>query len=226
MALDHVDVQLGGVLALRDITLRVGRGEFLALIGDNGSGKTTLLRALHGLVGHTGSRTVASGSRRTQAMVFQRPFILRLSVWHNVVIALWLAGVDRRERPERGARALQRAGLDALRGRPAWTLSGGQQQRLALARAWAVGPELLLLDEPTANLDPAARQEIEELLASFNREGMTIVMSTHDLAQAGRLATRIVQIDRGQVRTDLPASRYFERRRDAGAFPSAQGNPI
>ena len=132
-------------------------------------------------------------------MVFQRPFLLRLSVWHNLRLALWLAR-RRAARRARGARseALARVGLLALRERPARVLSGGEQQRLALARAWAVRPDVLFLDEPTASLDPSAKKEVEALLADFAAEGMTLVMSTHNLGQAKRLATRVVYLDRAR----------------------------
>jgi tungstate transport system ATP-binding protein len=214
LSLERVGVRYGAVTALRDASLHIARGEFIALVGANGSGKTTLLQALHGLVGHTGVRSVAEAAA-AQAMVYQRPFMLRLSAWNNLRVALWLAGVPRHERVARADEALQRAGLHALRDRPARALSGGQQQRLALARAWAMRPALLLLDEPTANLDPSAKKEIEAMLARFSADGMTLVMSTHNLGQAKRLATRVVYLDRGRIRADLPTERFFNEHLDA-----------
>lgn len=214
--LENLGVQFGNITALRDIHMQVQRGEFIALIGANGSGKTTLLHALHGLVPHTGLRQVASDAA-AQVMVFQRPFMLRLSVWNNLKVALWLAGVPARLRAERSTQALQRAGLMELRGRPARALSGGQQQRLALARAWAIRPSLLFLDEPTANLDPSARKAIESMLASFTADGMTLVMSTHNLGQAKRLATRVIYLDHGDIRADLPCERFFSEHVDGRA---------
>jgi tungstate transport system ATP-binding protein len=216
VGLERASVHYGAVTALREVTLQIARGEFVALVGANGSGKTTLLQALHGLVPHSGARTV-SAHARAQAMVFQRPFMLRLSVWNNLRMALWLAGVPAAERSERAAQALQRAGLAELRSRPARALSGGQQQRLALARAWSVRPALLFLDEPTANLDPSAKKEIEAMLAGFKAEGMTLVMSTHNLGQAKRLATRVVYLDRGEIHADLPTARFFAEHLDARA---------
>jgi len=214
--LENVGVQFGNITALRNIDIQVQRGEFIALIGANGSGKTTLLHALHGLVPHTGLRKVASDAA-AQVMVFQRPFMLRLSVWNNLRLALWLAGVPARLRAERSSQALQRAGLMELRGRPARALSGGQQQRLALARAWAIRPALLFLDEPTANLDPSARKAIESMLASFSADGMTLVMSTHNLGQVKRLATRVIYLDHGDIRADLPCARFFSEHVDGRA---------
>ena len=216
LALENVGVRYGEVVALRDAALQVRRGDFIALIGANGSGKTTLLQALHGLVPHTGTRAVGERGA-VQVMVFQRPFMLRLSVWNNLRVALWLAGVSAVERVERATLALHRAGLDTLRARPARALSGGQQQRLALARAWAIRPDVLLLDEPTANLDPSAKKEVEAMLAAFAAEGMTLVMSTHNLGQAKRLATRVVYLDQGIIRADLPTARFFHEHLDARA---------
>jgi tungstate transport system ATP-binding protein len=165
----------------------------------------------------------------TQAMVFQRPFMLRLSVWNNLRLALWLGGSTGpatwtgRERRQRAEAALVECGLAALRDRPARALSGGQQQRLALARAWAVRPDLLFLDEPTANLDPSAKNEIEAMLARFAAAGMTLVMSTHNLGQAKRLATRVVYIDRGQIHVDLPTPAFFSQHVDERADLFLQG---
>ena len=208
VSLHDVSVQFGDVLALRGVTLRIERGEFVALVGANGSGKTTLLRALHGLLRHRGRRDVGANAP-VQAMVFQRPFLMRLDVLNNLRLALWLAGVPRRERAQRIADSLQRVGLQGLERRPARALSGGQQQRLALARAWAVRPHLLFLDEPTASLDPTAKREVEALLAGFAADGVTMVMSTHNLGQAKRLATRVVYLEDGEIHADLPTQAFF-----------------
>jgi tungstate transport system ATP-binding protein len=219
LSLDKVSVRFGQVQALQDVSLKVAPGEFVALVGPNGAGKTTLLRALHGLVRLQGQRqTAASSAGATpvrQAMVFQRPFMLRLSVANNLRVALWLAQVPRADWADRVLASLERVGLVGLGARPARALSGGQQQRLALARAWAVRPQLLFLDEPTASLDPAAKESIEALLASFAAEGMTLVMSTHNLGQVKRLASRVLYLEGGQIHADLPTAAFF-----AAATPS------
>ena len=219
LAIDAVSVRFGDAQALRSVSLQIASGESIALVGANGSGKTTLLRLLHGLVAHRGERRVLDPNAR-QVMVFQRPFMLRLSVWNNLRVALWLAGVPRAEHAARAGEALQRVGLSHLRERPARALSGGESQRLALARAWVVRPQLLFLDEPTASLDPTAKKEVESLLEGFSRDGITLVMSTHNLGQARRLATRIVYLDRGEVRVDLPVAEFFGEEIDgrAGLF--------
>ena len=211
LALHDVSVRFGSVQALAGVSMRIERGEFIAVVGPNGSGKTTLLRVLHGLLRHQGRREVGAGTG-PQAMVFQRPFVMRLSVANNLALALWLAGVPRAEWAERGRAALRRVGLQGLEARPARALSGGQQQRLALARAWAVRPQLLFLDEPTASLDPTAKREVEALLAGFAVDGITLVMSTHNLGQAKRLAARVVYLEDGVIHADLPTSDFFNGR--------------
>jgi tungstate transport system ATP-binding protein len=213
ITLQNAGVRFGATTALADVNFILSAGERVMLVGANGCGKTTLLRLLHGQLPHSGARLAqsdAKGREPTQAMVFQRPFLLRLSVWRNLLIALWLAGVPKVEREPRAQAALARVGLARERDRPARVLSGGQQQRLALARAWAVKPEVLFLDEPTASLDPGAKREVEALIESFARDdGVAIVMSTHNLGQAKRLGTRVVYLDDGQVVVDLPAPMFF-----------------
>ena len=146
--------------------------------------------------------------------------LLRLSARDNLRLALWLAA-RRWPAQERRARidaALRKVGLWPLRERAARSLSGGEQQRLALARAWALGPAVLFLDEPTASLDPSAKNEVESVLAAFAAEGTTLVMSTHNLGQAKRLATRVVFMDEGRIALDLPTADFFARSgRDARA---------
>jgi tungstate transport system ATP-binding protein len=210
IVLRDASVAFGAVPAVRNATMRVEEGDFIAVVGANGSGKTTLLRLLHGVVAFTGSRLLPRAAV-VQAMVFQRPFLLRLSVLNNVRIALWLAHrrVGAALREERANQALRRVGLAGLRDRPARSLSGGEQQRLALARGWAVRPDILFLDEPTANLDPSAKKEVEALLAGFAADGMTLVMSTHNLGQAQRLANRVVYMDAGRIDVDLPTAEFF-----------------
>jgi tungstate transport system ATP-binding protein len=209
--LEHAGVRFGDVRALRGVGLTLRRGDRLALVGANGSGKTTLLRLLHGLVPLEGRREVLAVNGRVPviAMLFQRPFLLSLSVRWNVLLGLWLHGVPRAQREARCRRALRRVGLDALAGRSARSLSGGQQQRLALARAWALEPDILLLDEPTANLDPSAKREVERLIGALADDGVTVVMSTHNLGQAKRLATHVAYLEAGRLVVELPVDRFF-----------------
>ncbi len=214
VALERVGVRLGAVAALRHVTLTLHRGDRLALVGANGSGKTTLLRLLHGLVAPCEGRVRREPLRPEQrpavgAMLFQRPFLLNLSARRNVSLGLWLRGVPRAERAERTRLALQRVGLEALGHRPARALSGGQQQRLALARAWALRPDILFLDEPTASLDPTAKREVERLIEAFAADGMTVVLATHNLGQAKRLASRVAYLEGGRMIVERPVGEFF-----------------
>jgi tungstate transport system ATP-binding protein len=218
ISLQQAAVSFGPVQALQASDLVLHHGERLALVGANGSGKTTLLRVLHGLVHHRGRRHVHAlpGPRApVVAMVFQRPFVLSLSVRFNLRVGLWLHGVPRAERATRCEQALARVGLQDMARRDAGTLSGGQLQRLALARAWALQPDVLLLDEPTASLDPSAKREVEQLIEDLTRDGVTLVFATHNLGQAKRLATRVAYLEGGRVVVDLPVQPFFN-----GPLPS------
>jgi tungstate transport system ATP-binding protein len=213
ISLHQASVAFGAVQALDRVDLVLHRGDRLALVGANGSGKTTLLRVLHGLQPASGSRQVhrlqPEGRAPVAAMLFQKPFLLRLSVWRNVWLGLWLRGVPAAQRQARCELALQRVGLLPMARRPARELSGGQQQRLALARAWALVPDILFLDEPTASLDPSAKREVEAVIDEFAQDGVSIVMSTHNLGQAKRLATRVAYLEAGQLVVDRPVDAFF-----------------
>jgi tungstate transport system ATP-binding protein len=212
VSLHGASVRFGDRTALRGVDLTLYRGDRLALIGANGSGKTTLLRLLHGLLVLSAGRRELhdlQGRRPRMAMLFQRPFVLNLSVRRNLLLALWLAGVPRAERAGRAELALHRVGLEAEAVRPAGDLSGGQQQRLARARAWALRPDILFLDEPTASLDPGAKHEVEHLIGDLGRDGITVVMSTHNLGQAKRLATRVACLEAGQLVAEAPTDFFF-----------------
>ncbi len=218
-------VRYGSVRALRGVDLVLRRGEHLALVGANGSGKTTLLRLLHGLQACSAGRCEhlplqPEGRTAVAAMLFQRPFLLRLSARQNVLLGLALRGVARAEREQRCRDALQRVGLLQRASSAARSLSGGQQQRLALARAWALQPDILFLDEPTASLDPSAKREIESLIGQVADAGVTLVMSTHNLGQVKRLCSRVVYLDAGRLQVDLPTAEFFstELPADAAAF--------
>jgi tungstate transport system ATP-binding protein len=211
--LERASVVLGRVPALREVSLRIQAGERVALVGANGSGKSSLLRLLNGLLPPTGGQ-VRVPPAHTQAMLFQRPFLLRASARNNVALGLWLAGVPWRDAKVRALLALQRTGLADLAQRRGRELSGGQQQRLALARAWARRPQVLLLDEPTASLDPHAKREVEALIAEFaaseTDRPMTLVFASHNLGQVKRLASRVVYLERGRVLADVPVASFFD----------------
>lgn len=204
-----VHLRYGAVAALQDIDLRIAAGERVALIGANGSGKSTLLRVLHGLLRPTAGSVLRDEAMR-QAMVFQRPFALRATALTNVALGLWLRGTRWARARELALQALGDVGLAAVALRNARNLSGGQLQRMAVARALALGPQVLLLDEPTASLDPHAKREVEALMARFAEAGMTLVFASHNLGQVKRLATRVVYLEQGRILADLPVRDFFD----------------
>jgi tungstate transport system ATP-binding protein len=159
-------------------------------------------------------------ARRGQAMVFQRPVMLRRSAAANIEYALAAAGVPAEARHARALDALERVGLGHLAGRPARVLSGGEQQRVAIARAWALSPQVLFLDEPTSALDPSATREIEAAIEAIHAGGTKIVMVTHNIGQARRLADEILFMHAGRVAERASAAAFFDRpaTREAGAF--------
>jgi tungstate transport system ATP-binding protein len=206
--LKDVDVRFGRVAALSGVNLQLAGGERLALIGANGSGKSTLLRVLHGLLQPLAGSVLRDCAVR-QSMLFQRPHMLRASALFNVALGLWIAGRRWNAARQEARMALARVGLQDVATRNARTLSGGQQQRLALARAWSLQPDILLLDEPTASLDPRAKREVEALMEQFAAAGMTLVFASHNLGQVKRLASRVVYLEQGRVLADLPVLDFF-----------------
>lgn len=205
-----VSVVLGGVRALDGLDLVLEPGLRTVVLGPNGAGKSVLLRTLHGLIAPTAG-TVSWSRPVRQAMVFQRPVMLRRSALANLRYALAVNGVAEPERTSRATAALARVGLERIADRPARVLSGGEQQRLALARAWALRPGILFLDEPTASLDPGATAEVERVIASIAAEGTRLVMTTHNLGQARRLADEIVFIHAGRAAERTAADRFFDQ---------------
>jgi tungstate transport system ATP-binding protein len=213
ITLTDATIIAGSVTILDRVSLTLQAGSPTLLIGPNGSGKTTLLRAAMGLLPLTrgaitwGGRETASSARR--AIVFQRPVMLRRSAEANIRYALSAAGISRAQHEARIAELLTLVGLEGLARRPARRLSGGEQQRLALARALARDPAVLFLDEPTASLDPAATKAIEDIVRAVTARGVKVVMSSHDLGQAKRLAVDIVLLHRGQLIEHGGAQEFF-----------------
>lgn len=212
LRLQGVSFAAGGQTLLDGITLDINPGRRLIVLGANGAGKSLFLRLCHGLIepsaGHIRWAS-GEGRARAQAMVFQRPVLLRRSVMANLEYPLALMGLPRAQRRDTVARTLDRFGLAPLAERPARLLSGGEQQRLALARAWAMAPQVLFLDEPCAALDPSATRIIEAMINDFSAEGITIVMTTHDLGQARRLAQDVAFLHRGRLIEHRPAADFF-----------------
>jgi len=203
------------------VSTDIGAGPRTLILGPNGAGKSVLMRLCHGLLRPTAG-TIAwrggnGGSRGRQAMVFQRPVMLRRSALANVIYGLKLAGVSRTERELRARDVLDVVGLAPVAEHPARTLSGGEQQRLALARAWALGPEVLFLDEPTANLDPGATRDVESIIGAIHATGTKIIMTTHNLGQARRLGDEILFLSGGRLVERAPVDRFFPQPQSAEA---------
>ena len=221
-----VSMQLGSVRALNNIDLTLDGAVRVALLGANGAGKSVLLRTLHGLMKPTRGEVAWSGAApppHGQAMVFQRPVLLRRSAMRNVEYALAVNGVHGGERISQAGDALARVGLSHLAMRPARTLSGGEQQRLAIARAWALRPRMLFLDEPTSNLDPPAAAEVERVMGEVHAAGTALVFSTHHLGLARRAASEVVFLHRGRITERTPADVFFRSPRSAEAASYLQG---
>ena len=226
LCLEDVTVELAGRRILERVSLSFEPGLRSVIIGPNGAGKSTLLRVCHGLVQPSGGSMRWGGecrARHRHAMVFQRPVMLRRSAIGNVTYALAQCGVKRAERVRRARAAMERAGVGALAMQPARTLSGGEQQRLALARAWALDPLVLFLDEPTANLDPAATREVEAIIGAIHRAGAKIVMTTHNLGQARRLGDEVLFLHQGRLAERSPVERFFSQPASAEAEAFIKG---
>ena len=215
----RLQLTLGGRPIIRDVTFTIGSSGRTVILGPNGAGKSVLLRLCHGLLEPTGGElrwgglTVAR-AREAQAMAPQHPVLLRRTVTGNLQHVLHVKRVPRGEQQALIDAALRQAGLEDLGARAARTLSGGQKQRLAIARACVLRPAVLLLDEPTANLDPAAVRGVEELVRAVAAAGTKILMTTHDIAQARRLAEDVLFLNDGRLLEHAPAAEFFAAPQD------------
>jgi tungstate transport system ATP-binding protein len=204
---------VGGSNLVDEIDLDLPERSLTMVMGPNGAGKSLLLRLMHGLLQPTAGRVTWGGNslddavRKRQAMVFQRPVLLRRSVAANIRFVLKLRGLAS---PDRVLELLEYAGLARKAHQPARLLSGGEQQRLALARALALNPQVLFMDEPTASLDPASTAAIESIVRRVHERGTKIIFVTHDLGQARRLADDVVFLNRGRLIEHTPAPRFFD----------------
>jgi tungstate transport system ATP-binding protein len=217
--------EIGGKRLLDGICFRIDAGPRTMVLGPNGAGKSLLLRLCHGLLQPSAGTMTWAGAapetaRHCQAMMFQRPVLLRRSTAANITYVLRLQGIPRRQRRAVMTEMLEQAALLPLATRPARVLSGGEQQRLALVRAWALRPQVLFLDEPTASLDPAATRAVEVLLEHIHHTGTKIIMTTHDLGQARRLADEVLFLHHGRLVEYAPAPVFFgnPQSKEAAAF--------
>jgi tungstate transport system ATP-binding protein len=228
LAVSKLSYQLGRKRLIDEISFVLEPGPCSVLLGPNGAGKTLILRLFHGLLDPSGGSIEwrgpgAADASRQLAMVFQRPVLLRRSVAANVDYAMRLRGLSRRRRAARSARVLEATGLDAMAHRGARQLSVGEQQRLALARAWALRPQVLLLDEPAASLDPGACRALESAIRAIREDGTKILMTTHDMGQARRMADEVLFLHRGRLLEQTPAPEFFESPASAEARAFLRG---
>ncbi|MDO8989830.1 MAG: phosphate ABC transporter ATP-binding protein [Sideroxyarcus sp.] len=226
ISLSNIRFTPDGRTVLTGVDLDIDVDGITVIIGPNGAGKTVLLRIMAGLqtphdgaISWNGDKTPAPGI----AMVFQHPVLLRSSVFHNAGLGLKPFGLSRAEAKRRTMQTLERVGLAHRAEDSARLLSGGERQRLALARAWAMRPKLLLLDEPTAALDPSATDVVEGLVREIRTDGTRIVMTTHNLGQAMRISDDIVFLANGRVIERAPTSRFFARPQSTEAKLFIQG---
>jgi tungstate transport system ATP-binding protein len=228
LRLDRLVFAAGGRRIIDDVSLTIDAGSRTVIVGPNGAGKSVLLRLCHGLLSPTSGAVLwnapeTPGAPRRQAIVFQRPVLLRRSALANVAHALGIARVPRRNRSERAREALRKVGLEEHAAHPARVLSGGEQQRLALARVWALQPEIIFLDEPTASLDPGATLEIEKVILAMASAGTKIVLVTHNLGQARRLGDEILFLHQGRLAERSSAELFFKHPRSVEARQFLEG---
>jgi tungstate transport system ATP-binding protein len=214
LSLDGVCFDAGGRRILHGINASFEAGPRSIIIGPNGAGKSVLMRICHGLLAPSAgtvrwARPLPASGPRHQAMVFQRPVMLRRSALDNLLYGLQCAGQAGEAAMARARDALELVGLSDRAARAARVMSGGEQQRLALARAWAIAPQVLFLDEPTASLDPGATREVEAVIQAIHGAGAKIIMTTHNLGQARRLGDEVLFLDAGRLVERAPAETFF-----------------
>ena len=214
--LKDVSYEIEGMRLIKDLSVEFSSSSLTVILGPNGAGKSLLLRLCHGLI-EPSSGTVEWGgnektsARRYQAMVFQRPIMLRRNVFANLDHSLKHRGIKKADRINKIEEILNHTGLTRLSNVPARRLSVGEQQRLAVARAWCLAPEVLFLDEPTAALDPAATHFLERIIDAIKKSGTKVIMSTHDLGQAQRLADEVLFLYRGRLLERADANHFFDQ---------------
>jgi tungstate transport system ATP-binding protein len=213
---------------IKDISFDLSAGTRTMIIGPNGAGKSLLMRLCHGLLQPTNGTIewAKENAAKHQAMVFQRPVLLRRSVAANVSYALGLRGIERDKRTIRVDEALKLAGLERHASTPARVLSGGEQQRLCLVRALSLEPDVLFLDEPTSSLDPASTLAIERLLLDAQRRGIKVILVTHDIGQARRLAHDVMFLHHGRVIEHQDAESFFGDTQSDGARAFLSGGLV
>lgn len=228
LTISNVVLQKKGATILNDISLELSTTGVTVVMGPNGAGKTSLLRLMHGLEKRSSGDIAWSASRheveRQQSFVFQTPILLRRTALENAAYPLHIRGVSKEEAHARARLHIKEVGLEEACDRPVGYLSGGEKQKLAIARALITKPTLLFLDEPTTNLDGRSTREIEEILRNASNNGTRIVMTTHDIGQAKRLATEVLFLYRGTLNASADAKHFFNKHVSAEATAYLNGD--
>jgi len=214
--LENIEKSYGPIKALKDISLEIDGGKTVVLLGSNGAGKTTLLRIIAGLekqdkgyVFFNGKNMNEKELRQIASLVFQKTVMFSRSVYENLAYGLKIRGKKDWEIQEQIARALQAVGLRNFQRRKAKKTSGGEQQRISLARAFLLNPKILLLDEPTANLDPNSATIIEKAITDAKKENGITILATHNLGQAKRIADQIIHMYNGEIVEVADPEKFF-----------------
>ena len=216
LQVNHLQISKKGNLLLNDVEFTIESNDVTVILGPNGAGKSLLLRVLHGLEtpNHGSAKWdshIPQPQQSWRAFIFQKPVLLRRSVRANLEYVLSLHDVEKSKYDSLITTALEQTGLASLADRNARVLSGGEQQRLNIARAWVLQPKVMLLDEPTAELDPSGTAVIERLIETIAQQGTKIIMTTHDLGQAHRLANDILFFHQGKLVEHTLAETFFEQ---------------
>ncbi len=216
LQLRHISYNIGNRRLISDVDLHSATQHCTALLGENGSGKTLLLYLCHGLLEPSGGEVLwdmrpPNAWRGAITMVFQKPVLLRRSAYNNVDHALYLQGLAKATRTTRVLEALEQVGMTEYKECQAHVLSGGQQRRLAIARAWALRPSVILMDEPTTDLDIHSATAVEGIIKSMQRSGIKIMIATHNLAQVKRLCDEVVFMDQGKLLCHSAKDDFFAK---------------
>jgi len=216
LRVETLGLSRNGRTLIEDVAFQLEAGKISVLLGPNGAGKSLLLRLLMGLIQPDSGRIEWNGQaphklRPALGMVLQKPVMLRRSALANVEFALARTSMPAGARRKTAAKALEQAGLLPLANQLATRLSGGEAQRLAIVRAWSQQPQVLLLDEPCANLDPHSTAQVENLIQNIDAGNTRVILSTHDLGQARRLADEVLFMADGRLCEHTPAETFFDR---------------
>ena len=214
LQLKEVSYASKGVTLIDAINLEVSSHGLTIILGHNGSGKSLLLKLLHGVIKPNSgeinwNQYKPLTNQYWRTFLLQRPTFFNRSVIYNIAFVLQIAGIPKQEHQERCEQALEICGLKEISHRKTHLLSGGEMQKLSLARAWVLHPSVILLDEPTVALDPPSVLGFESIIQNFKQTGTKVIMTTHDLSQAKRLADEIVFIDRGKILEQSEADQFF-----------------